>query len=86
MNTQYIIAGTAIWSVGSTEDEALAAYVADTGDDSLTLDTISRDPFGGHTYIVPATNRLVEQVKAEGGDISWIVRSGVADIHQDNDE
>jgi len=67
----YIIAGAAIWSIGSTPEIALARYVADTGDDSLTLDNISRNPRSGQTYIAPASQELIESVEVKGGDIAW---------------
>jgi hypothetical protein len=76
----YIIASNAIWAVGPTEESALAAYIRDTGDDSLTLDTISRHPMSGDIYVMPATDALIAKVEAEGGAISWDDTGSVADI------
>jgi hypothetical protein len=83
----YIIAGpTAIWAAADTEAAAYAAYVRDTGDDSLSLDDMrAARPGAGKTYIMPATARLLDHVGSVGGDTSWDDSDDVADVIEESE-
>lgn len=81
----YIIAGpTVIFAIGPTEEAAYSDYVRDTGDDSISLDSM-RDarPGSGRIYVMPATERLLEHIDLVGGDTSWDDSGDVADVIAD---
>lgn len=82
----YIIAGdAAIFSIGATPEQALAAYIKDTGDDRYDLDTISTNYRGGHIYLAPASQELLARVAEVGGAITWDHdRHGVAILPVEN--
>ena len=75
----YIIAGTAIWAIGRTEQEAVAEYNR-TADEDATLESLSRNPRSGWTFIYPCTEALYNKVLTHGGDISWDDSGPVADV------
>lgn len=56
---------TAIWSVGATADDALAA-AAEWADDTADLLTF------------PATEALIAKVRADGGAIAWAYSGMIA--------
>ena len=79
----YIIATNgAIWGAGQTEQAALNQYRQSTGDDDVQLHELRRGYGAGCLYIAPATQRLLDQVRDEGGAIRWKDSGSVADIEE----
>lgn len=78
----YIIANNnAILGFGRTEVAAVADARRWSGED-LKLPELRRGYGAGCLYIMPATQRLLDKVSADGGAITWNERGPVADIEE----
>ena len=68
----WVVAGTAIYSTGSTARDAYRRYVAETGDDAATLGELeSRHHADGQTHLTRASRALLFAVEHKGGALAF---------------